>query len=115
MRFLLDENIPKDFAVALRSEGHDTVRVSETSLRGGDDDAVWAFAVEDNRIVVTADLDFPLAAPMPAGLILLRGFDRISTQALMELLLSAIRSIGDELVGSLLVISPGRVRKRRLS
>ena len=60
MRFLLDENAPKDAAVALRNEGHDVVWIPETSLRAATDEAIWLLAAQEERVLVTSDLDFPL-------------------------------------------------------
>ena len=112
MRFLLDENIPKDMALALREEGHDVLWVPETDLRGADDDDLWARAAEEARWLVSADLDFPLDEPRPPGLILIRGFDKVSTAALARFTLEAIAQLAHE-AHQLLVISPGRIRRRR--
>lgn len=114
MRFLLDENIPEDFIVALQEEGHDVVWVSDTRWRGAKDEAIWREAARSQRILVTADLDFPLPGVKPPGLMILRGFDRVSTGVLAQLLTEAIQALGNEIVGRLVVISPGRVRKRSL-
>lgn len=112
MRFLLDENVPKRVALALRAEGHDVTRVQETPLRGADDDVIWSRAAEEERVFVTADLDFPLKRPGPLGMILIRNFDRVSTSAMTSMLLDTVRSEGDGLAGKLVVVSPGRVRVR---
>jgi len=114
MRFLLDENIPKRASVALRSEGHDVVRVQETPLHGAGDEAVWNHAARDQRIFVTADLDFPLREPVPPGMLLIRGFERVSVTTFASILTDTIRSRGDDLHGHLVVLSPGRVRFRKL-
>lgn len=112
MRFLLDENIPKDLAMALRDEGHDVLWVPETELRGAEDDDLWAKAAKETRWLVTADLDFPLGEPRPPGMILLRGFDRVSTAALARFAMDAVAQLADE-TDQLLVVSPGRIRRRK--
>jgi predicted nuclease of predicted toxin-antitoxin system len=113
MRFLLDENIPNRVALALRSGGHNVERVQETALRGAGDEAVWSHAAEDDRIFITADLGFPLPGPRPPGMLLIRGFERVSATTFTALLLDAVRSVGDDIVGLLIVVSPGRLRRRR--
>jgi predicted nuclease of predicted toxin-antitoxin system len=114
MRFLLDENIPIQLGVALRSEGHDVIHVSETSLRSANDKAIWAYGSESSAIFVTADLGFPLPAPKPAGMILIRHAQRVTLPTFLDLALNAIRSLGKDLDGRLVVISPGRTRVSRL-
>ena len=115
MRFLVDENIPLDLVVALRVEGHDVIWVPESDFRGADDDVIWRHAAQDQRVFVTGDLDFPLSSPNPPGMLLLRGADRLSTRTMSSLLLVAVRSLGDDVLGYLVVVSPGRVRRRLLS
>ncbi|MEX1255052.1 MAG: DUF5615 family PIN-like protein [Dehalococcoidia bacterium] len=114
MRFLLDENVPRDAALALRNEGHDVVWVPHSDLRGSDDEALWALAVREERIFVTADLGFPHPKPTPIAVMLLRGFDRVSTATEAGFLADAVRELGDEIAGKLLVLTPGRMRVRRL-
>jgi predicted nuclease of predicted toxin-antitoxin system len=114
MRFLLDENTPHDFALALRNEGHDVVWIPETRLRGLDDPAIWALGREEQRVLVTADLDFPTLGTYEPGMIVVRKIDRLSTSAQADLVLAVVRAEGDNLRGQLAVVAPGRVRMRRL-
>jgi predicted nuclease of predicted toxin-antitoxin system len=114
MRLLLDENTPRDLAVALRNEGHDVVWVPETADRSAPDARIWQRAIDEERTLVTADLGFPLPGRPPPGIIILRHFDRVSTAALTALLLDAIKEQGDAIGSRLLVLSPGRVRVRDL-
>jgi predicted nuclease of predicted toxin-antitoxin system len=59
-RFLVDENLPKDFVVALEREGHDVIWVLHCELRHASDEAIWHYAGREERVLLTADLDFPL-------------------------------------------------------
>ena len=105
MRFLLDENISKDAAMALRNEGHDVVWIPETPLRGSDDDLLWLVSLQERRVFVTADLGFPRGRPRPPAMILLRGFDRVSTTTEARFLLDTVRELGDDLEAKLIVVS----------
>jgi len=113
MRFLLDENVPKSAATALRQEGHDVVRAQEADLQSADDESIWRYAVTEDRILITYDLDFPLAPGFPAGLILVRGIERIPTRSQTDILVEAIRAHSDQLEGHITVVAPGRVRRRK--
>jgi predicted nuclease of predicted toxin-antitoxin system len=114
MRFLLDENIPKRLAMALRAEGHDVLRVQELGIQGAADEEVWSRARATASIFITADRDFPLPAPKPPAMVLLRRFDRVTISTFVEVVLDAIKSLDEEIDGLLVVITPGRVRRRRL-
>jgi predicted nuclease of predicted toxin-antitoxin system len=114
MRFLLDENVPKDVATALREEGHDVVRAQGTGLESASDDVIWHYAAVERRVLVTADLDFPLGGEAPNGLILLRRFDRVSASLLAMAVLNSIRSNLEDIEGHITVVAPGQVRRRRL-
>ncbi len=58
--FLVDECLPAEVTRAFRGRGLDVVDLVERGLRGISDDAVWALAGKEGRILVTRDLDFPL-------------------------------------------------------
>lgn len=76
MRFKLDENLDPSVALIFRSAGHDVHTVSEEGLNGAVDAKVSAAAVEEDRILMTLDLDFadPLRLPPQGtpGVIVLR-------------------------------------------
>lgn len=64
MKLLLDEMISGEVAARLRDRGHDVVAVvTDEDLAGSSDAAVFAFAQEQERAVVTCNrIDFePLA------------------------------------------------------
>ena len=65
MKLLLDEMWPPAIAVALRERGHDVVAVAERGeLRGMADEAIFAEAQAQGRVIVTENvMDYrPLAA-----------------------------------------------------
>jgi predicted nuclease of predicted toxin-antitoxin system len=76
MRLLADENIPIEAIRALRDAGHDVFSASE-STPGAPDRAHIVRAIEEDRLIVTFDLDFgslaATALPKPAaGVLVLR-------------------------------------------
>lgn len=58
MRFLADENFNNHLcrALFLQKPGIDLVRVQDVGLYGAVDEAVLAFALEENRILLTHDV-----------------------------------------------------------
>ena len=57
MRFLADENVPGDAVTELEAVGHDIVWV-RTVAPGSKDADVLAWAVREERIILTFDKDF---------------------------------------------------------
>lgn len=57
-RFLVDENMGNDVAVLLRDFGYNTSFVGDVGLIGFPDEAVFAYAWKDKRILLTHDADF---------------------------------------------------------
>jgi predicted nuclease of predicted toxin-antitoxin system len=55
VRFFLDHDVPADLALLLRARGHEAVRLSEVLPPDMPDDAVWAHACAERRIVITCN------------------------------------------------------------
>lgn len=105
-------------AAWLRSLEHDAVHASEVSLSRAADELILAAATEQERVIVTADLDFPrllsrLASGGP-GLILLRGGNYSDAESMecVHRVLLAIKH--DELSRSIVVVNKERIRRRWL-
>lgn len=116
MRWLCNENIPRNLVQELRRRGHDVVWIRETSP-GIADAEVLAIAVRDRRICLTFDKDFgELAAatvlPVDCGVLLLRVQPRPSLESSAEIA-TAIDARADW-AGHFSVLEPGRVRMRPL-
>jgi predicted nuclease of predicted toxin-antitoxin system len=68
MKFLVDMPLSPDLATWLRAEGHDAVHASAISLYRASDAEILRVAAEQDRVIITADLDFPrLLATLRAG------------------------------------------------
>lgn len=115
MEFLADESC--DFAVvrALRADGQDVAAVAEWQ-GGASDERVLAMALESGRILLTEDKDFGqlvyASAQASRGVVLLR-FPASARATLGSSVVTAVRAVGDRLLGSFVVIQPGRVRISR--
>ena len=114
MRFLADESCDFSVVRALRSAGHDVLAVAE--LAGGSDDAaVMDMAVRDSRILLTEDKDFGQLvyahAQQSSGVILIR-YSVSARKTLPNAILSFLVTAGqEELTGSFVVMTPGRIRR----
>jgi predicted nuclease of predicted toxin-antitoxin system len=76
MRFLANENFPQAAVVELRQIGHDVVWV-RSDAPGSTDPDILAWAMRENRVLLTFDKDFghlAFAAGLPAtcGILLFR-------------------------------------------
>ncbi|MGI8855387.1 MAG: DUF5615 family PIN-like protein [Thermomicrobiales bacterium] len=58
IRFHLDENVDTTIAHALRREGIDVTTTTDARLRTQRDEAQFAFAQQEGRVLVTHDTDF---------------------------------------------------------
>ena len=58
MKFKFDENLPSDLGALLRANGHDAHSVLDENLRGAADPLVAKVCQDEQRILITLDLDF---------------------------------------------------------
>ena len=76
MRFKFDENLPADLGALLRQEGHDAHSVLDEDLHGASDPSIARVCQDEQRILITLDLDFAHIKNYPPqdyhGIILLR-------------------------------------------
>lgn len=76
MRFLVDMNVSPRVARWLREHGHDAVHLSDQHLGRLEDIPVFRKAMDEDRVVVTFDLEFgeivALSGAERAGVMLLR-------------------------------------------
>lgn len=117
-RFLVDEDLPRSLARDLRATTADAIDVRDVGLRGRPDREILAYAVSDDRALLTADLGFGNVLAFPPathrGVLVARFPNDISVRTLNEAILAAIRALTDEdIAQTLLIIEPGRIRLRR--
>lgn len=112
MKFVADENFPRNALRRLRQAGFDVASIAETSP-GLPDTAVLAFASTEGRTLLTLDKDFGdlafrqgvLAA---CGVILFRTGSLTPTES-ADLAIAALQS-GVSWAGHFCVVSDGRIR-----
>ncbi len=118
MKFLVDMPLSPDLARWLRARDHDAVHAGEQGLSRAPDPLLLAEAREQQRIVVTADLDFPrllaLTYATGPGVILYRGgnFSDAEMISLMERVLG--RYDEQELAHAIVVVDRNRLRRAPL-
>jgi predicted nuclease of predicted toxin-antitoxin system len=117
-RFLVDEDLPRSLARELRESGIDAVDGRDVGLRGRSDAEIFAFAVAEGRVLLTADLGFGNVLAFPAnshhGIVVARFPSQIPIRTLNDAILAAIRSLtDDDIEQAVVVIEPGRMRLRR--
>jgi len=116
LRFKLDENVPGEVAVLLRSLGHDARTALEQQLGGCPDERLLRACTDEARILVTLDLDFGDIRAYPparhAGVWVLRPNVQ-SVDALLEMVRPALAvAVAEPVSKRLWVIEPGQVRIR---
>ena len=58
MRFKVDENLPRETCDLLNHAGHDAISVGEQALSGADDAQVYQLCQDEQRALITLDVDF---------------------------------------------------------
>lgn len=118
MRFMVDVPLSPQLAAWLVREGHDAIHAMHAGMERAPDTAIIEFARREQRVIITADLDFPrllaLAEAEGPGLILFRGGNYSEDETIDRLrkALSLVRS--EDLPNSIVVIEKRRIRQRRL-
>lgn len=102
MRLLVDQNLARRVAAALRDAGHDAVHVAERGLSAADDREVLAVAVEEQRVIVSEDTDFGAllahaGAAAPSFVLLRAAAEPLSPERQATLLIANLPAVEDEL------------------
>src|SRR5580704_14206068 len=117
-RFLVDEDLPRALAPALRQAGLDARDVREEGLRGQPDANIFSFAVERGFVIVTADVEFGNELVYPPhshhGVNLVRIPETLPGPTIVQMTVTPIVMVSiEDLSGAIIVVEPGRVRSRR--
>lgn len=119
MRLLVDADLPVSLAQVLRAQGHDVVAVHDLQPPPLPDPAIYRRALEEQRILITRDLDFSniltFRPNAPAGIIVLR-VRALSPPEVAALVHDALTRLSEpQLQGAITIIQPGRYRRYPIS
>lgn len=119
MRFLLDQNQSPLLVGLLAAAGHDAVHVRDVAMATAIDREILSFALEQQRVVVSADTDFGelLARSNASGpsILLFRRQGQRRASDVATLLLANLDALIEDLdAGAVVVFDADRVRVRRL-
>ncbi len=118
MRFLGDVGISPRSIERLRKQGHDAVHLHELGLARLSDSEILQLAVDENRIVLTHDLDFgELVAASGSRIpsVVVSRLRRIQADRVGHHIDLVLKKHGPEsLNGAILSVTEGQIRVRRL-
>ena len=118
MKFLVDMPLSPALAAWLRDHGHDAVHAADLGLNRAPDLDILARAKQEDRTIVTADLDYPrllaLARTTDPSLILFRDGDWRDADIIVRMgeILRVLTAA--DIAQSIIVVDRDRVRRRRL-
>jgi predicted nuclease of predicted toxin-antitoxin system len=119
LEFLIDNALPPRLADLHLASGHDAVHVRTYGMHAARDEEILARALDEERIVVSADSDFgTILAVQEAdrpSFILFRETNLLVARDYANMLLSVLPALEPELMsGCVAVFRNGRLRVRKL-
>ena len=116
MRFVVDVNLSPEWSDLLAGHGHDALHWRDVGPTDAPDDAIIAWAVVENRIVFTADLDFAAAVAtrgLTAPSVVQLRLNSTDPLTVGDFVVRSIAAAGRALDGgAILTIDPGHARLR---
>lgn len=117
IRVKVDEDLPQQVADLFAARGCDATTVVVQGWQGLPDGALWLRVQQEGRWLVTADKGFADLRTYPpgshAGVLLFR-LDEESRRGYLELTQAALQRLDlERLTGSVVVVTPGRIRVRK--
>lgn len=119
MRLLVDQSLSPLLADELRSAGHDVVHTRDIDLRTADDDVILQRALDEDRVLISADTDFGFllaesGADRPSVVLLRLRTPRPAARLAAVLLANLGGVAADLAAGAIVVLEDERIRVRRL-
>jgi predicted nuclease of predicted toxin-antitoxin system len=118
VRFLVDMPLSPTLVAWLNDQGHDAVHAAELGLNRAPDVAIMAHAKQQDRTIITADLDYSrllaISRSVEPSLILFRDGDWSEAAVIVRMreILRALTEV--DITQSIIVVDRDRVRRRRL-
>jgi predicted nuclease of predicted toxin-antitoxin system len=116
LKFKVDENLPVECAEYLQASGHDAETVDAEALSGSPDPLLFDRCRDENRILVTLDLDFANIQTYPprthSGVVVFRppNQDKRTLLSLVKRLSEMLASRSPK--GQLWIVEADRIRVR---
>ena len=119
MRFLVDADMPRSTTALLRDLGNDVVDIRDIRPPGTEDSEIYSIAREEERIIITRDLDFGNIITYPPGehpgIIVLR-VHLLSVPEINAVVKNFLKSASwEDISGALVVLRKDRFRIRKAS
>lgn len=118
MKFLVDNALSPLIAQGLKESGYGAIHVRDLGMASASDEEIFDFAIEENRIIISADTDFgallafrKLSKP---SFILFRQSDKRPSSQIKLLIIHLPALKNDLLAGAVVVFEDERIRIREL-